>query len=243
MASQTALEIVRTVAGRVGIQRPSTATGSTDVQVQQLVALLNEEGQELAKRYVWQATVKEKTFTTVAAESQGLLVGGTILAAADGFKYILNDTIWDRTTEYQLQHSTPTRWQADSSTLPVGPYSRYRIRNGYLLMLPAPSAGLTVAFEYVTENWVRNAAGDEFRAEFTMDGDIPLLDSQLLIMGLKWRWLAAKGLSYAESFNSYEAAVSDAITRDEPRGAVSMNGADTDTFSPYVVVPAGDFAQ
>ena len=243
MASQTALEIVRTVAGRVGIQRPSTATGSTDVQVQQLVALLNEEGQELAKRYVWQATVREKTFTTIAAEDQGLLVGGAILSAADGFKYVLNDTIYDRTTEYQLQHSTPTRWQSDKSTLPVGPYSRYRIRNGRLLMLPAPTAGLTVAFEYVTENWVSNAAGDAFRAEFTMDGDFPLLDSQLLIMGLKWRWKAAKGLSYAEDMQSYELAVADATSRDEPRGVVSFNGPDRDNFEPYVVTPAGDWNQ
>lgn len=241
MAHKTVLEIVREAAPRLGIQRPTTAVGSTDVQVQQLVALLNEEGESLADRYDWEALTREKTFTTIAAEDQGLLVGGTILASTDGFKKILNDTLWDRSTDYQLQNSTPSRWQADKSSLTVGPYSRYRIRNSRLYMLPAPTAGLTIAFEYLTENWVTNTAGDEFRDSFTLDSDLPLLDSRIMTLGLKWRWRAAKRLTYAEDFQAYEYAVMDAMTRDGTKPMASMNGPDTENFSPYVVVPAGSW--
>lgn len=241
MAQKSVLNIIREVAPRLGIQRPNTATGSTDVQVQQLLSLLNEEGQELAARYDWEKLTKEKTFTTVASEDQGLLVGGVILAAADGFEKILNDTMWDRTTKYALHSSTAQRWQADKATITVGPYSRFRIRQGHLYMLPAPTAGLTVAFEYKTENWVQNEAGDTFRSEFTVDTDVPLLDSRLLTLGLKWRWRAAKRLSYSEDYQTYELAVLDAMTKDGVKGPASLNGSDHGTFTPYVVVPSGDW--
>ena len=243
MAAKSVLSIVREVAPRLGIQRPNTATGSTDVQVQQLLSLLNEEGQELAARYDWEKLTKEKTFTTIAAEDQGLLVGGTILATTDGFDHILNDTIWDRTTEYALHSTAPQRWQADKATITVGPYSRFRIRQGHLYMLPAPTAGLTVAFEYKTENWVQNEAGDEFSTEFSDDTDLPLLDSRLLTLGLKWRWRAAKRLSYAEDFQAYELAVADSMTRDGVKQSASLNGPDYGGFEPYVVVPSGDWDQ
>ena len=243
MASQSILDIVRAVTGRIGLERPGSATGSSDNQVQQLVALANEEGQELADRYPWQALIREKTFTTVAAESQGLLVGGTILTPADGFKYIVNDTVWDRSMQYQLQASSPARWQADKGFTTVGPYARFRIRAGVLLLNPAPGAGQSLAFEYMSDNWVSNQAGDTFSPAFTQDADYPLLDSRLIAAGLLWRWKAAKGLEYAEDYNKYERMVLDATVRDGSKSAVSMNGPDNATFGPYVVVPSGNWNQ
>jgi hypothetical protein len=72
---------------------PTSVSGSSDPQIMQLMAIGNEEGQDLSARYPWQALINESTFTSVATESQGAI---TTLAATD-FRYILNDIMWDRT--------------------------------------------------------------------------------------------------------------------------------------------------
>lgn len=240
MASDTILTIVRDVAALVGVGRPTTATGSTDVQVNQLLALANKEGQELTARHDWEELTYEATFPTVAAENQGLL-NGTVVPATLGFHHILNDTIWNRTTTVGPGGPmTPVSWQAAKATSYSGPYSQYRVRGGYLLLTPAPVAGNTLAFEWVGENWVSNAARDQTRSSFTADDDFPLLDSRLIKLGLTWRWKAAKGLEYAQDFNDYEAAVLDAMTKDTTRAPVSLNGNGND-FQPFINVARGNW--
>lgn len=243
MANKTVLEIVKTVAKRVGISVPTTVTGSTDIQVLQLLALVNEEGEELADRYMWTALQKEKTFTTIAAEDQGAIVGGTgLLTVGDGFKYILNDTIWNRTTQFKPGGPVgPVGWQGLKATPFSGFWSQYRIRGGHLFFLPAATVGQTVAFEYVTENWATDTTGATGKAEFTADDDVPLLDSKLITTGLVWRWKASKGLSYDEDFRKYENMVADAMARDGTKGKVSLNGCNPDKVQPFVIVPAGNW--
>lgn len=236
MASDNVLTIVREACGRIGLNKPSTATGSTDVQVQQLVSLVNEEGKKLAARTRWQELNAEATFVTTATEDQGKL-NGTIVAVAAGFKYIINDTIFNRTQKVNVPGPlSPSGWQALKATgSAAGYWSQYRIRGGRLLMYPAPAAGQTAAFEYVSENWVSNALSDTFRKAFSADDDYPLLDSDLLMAGLVWRWKKAKGFAYGEDFDDYEELVTDAMTRNASATVINLNGG-RDDFAPFVVV-------
>lgn len=242
MAQKTALEIIKRVAGRIGLGKPNTASGSTDIQVVQLLDLLNEEGQELSARFDWQALIAEKTFTALAAEDQGLLVGGTILSAANGYDHIINGSIFNRTTRVEMPGTlTAPTWQAyKASGIVSNPYGQYRIRGGRLLLMPAPGAGNTVAFEYKTQNWVQHVDGT-FDDEMTADGDIPLLDSQLLQSGLLWRWKSAKGLEYAEDHQKYEAMVLDKMTRDRPQKVKHLDGCDPQGISPSILVQRGSW--
>ena len=65
------LTMVTQVCRRIGIVAPNAVVSSADPQIIQLLALANEEGEELANRYPWQAMRQQATFTTVATESQG----------------------------------------------------------------------------------------------------------------------------------------------------------------------------
>lgn len=241
MASDNVLTIVREACGRIGLNKPSTATGSTDVQIQQLVSLANEEGKKLAARTQWQELVAEATFTTVASEDQGKL-NGTIVSTASGLKYILNDTINNRTLRVNVPGPlSPRGWQGLKATgVPSGYWSQFRLRGGKLLLYPAPTAGQTASFEYMTENWASNATNDTFRKAFTADDDFPLLDSDLITAGLVWRWKKAKGLSYGEDMGDYEELVIDAIARNAPTKVVNLNG-DCDEITPMVVVSRGNW--
>lgn len=240
MANKSILNIIKTVAKLVGVSEPTTATGSTDIQVKQLLALANEEGQELAARFDWTALVREATYTALGVEDQGA-INGTILNTTVGFDKMLNDTIWNRTTMFGPGGPlSPQSWQALQATVSTSPWSQYRIRQGHLYLKPAPTAGDTLAFEYKTENWVSNAAGDEARTEFTMDDDYPILDSRLIERGLVWRWKQAKGLGYAEDMQKYENAVLDKMTGDGTHARANMAGR-TDDYEPFVMVPRGNW--
>lgn len=244
MASDTILQIIKDVCSDVGVGVPNTATGSTDQQVLQLVGLANKEIRDLAARYMWQALIREQTFTTVANEDQGLLVG-TVIPSGQPPKYIINETMFNRTLHVPyVGPLTPTGWQGlKAVTTVAGFYSRYRIRTGHLLLYPAPSVGQSVYFEYITEAAVSNTTQDVFATRFKKDDDFPLLDSNLVTLGVIWRWRKTKGLDYAEDFNLYERQVLDAMTRDKSAKPVSMNSYGRDDVRPLISVPAGNWMQ
>jgi hypothetical protein len=75
------LDVVQSVAVRLGLGKPAAAASSTDTNILQMVEYANEAGQELAKRYSWQALNKEATFICPGAQGGILtlktLVGGS----------------------------------------------------------------------------------------------------------------------------------------------------------------------
>lgn len=86
---------------------------------------------------------------------------------------------------------------------------RYRIKRGsgstrQFFLDPVPAADDTVVYEYLTDQWVSNAAGDTFRTKFEADDDTGLLDEDLLEMGLVWRFKQSKGLGFAAELAEYE---------------------------------------
>lgn len=221
------LELVRMMCGATGIQQPTSLIGTSDLQTIQLRELLNEEGTELASRSAsgWQALIGEKTFTTIADQDQGLLVGGSILSAADNYRTILNETLWNRSKRIPVfGPRAPRVWQGFKALTFAGPFGEYRIRGGHLLIMPTPAAGETIAFEFVTRNWLTSSDGSESRAIIEDDEDVPLLDEEVLRAGLRWRWKRNKGLDYSEEFSAYESRVIDALARDGTKARLSLGG-------------------
>jgi len=136
------LTMVQNFCQRTQLNVPSTVLGSTDPQVLQVKALLEEEGIDLAQRGEWQELVNEATHTTVATESQGDI--DTI--CSNGFRYIKNETSWDRTEQLPLYYVEAPGWQQLKANNVTGPYYEVRIRGGELLSIPTPPAGNTWAF-------------------------------------------------------------------------------------------------
>jgi hypothetical protein len=233
----TCLSIVNSVLGRLGLNTTTAAVGSTDPQVMNVVALCNEEGQELANRYVWTALQNEATFTTLAVEDQGLM--DTI---APGYQYVVNDTIWNRSLRRPVfGPQPPAVWQQQKAFAINGPWSNYRIKAGHLYMYPTPVAGQSCYFEYISANWCTDSTGATGREEWGVDTDIPVLDWHLLVLGTIWRWKKLKGFEYAEDFNSYERRVVDAMGRDGGKDTLSLTNTKYDIF-PGVVVPSGSWS-
>lgn len=231
------LTIIQKAALRIGLDSPAVVVGSTDTKILQLLAYANEEGEELATgssvglSYDWQALQTEANFVATATESQG-----AITTIASGFKYIIGDTIWNRSTRLQAQGSlTPSEWQNYKAWSVNSPYPKYRVRNGLLRLLPVPTAGDTYYFEYQSANWCTTSGGTGQTA-WAADSDVGVLDEDLITAGVIWRFKEGKNLDYSEDFRKYQTRVMNAIARDVERRPLNMGSTGGMTG---IVVPIG----
>lgn len=226
------LTIVQSFCERTKLGSPTTVIGNGDTFVVQIRALLEEEGDALSRRGDWEGLTFEATHTTTATEDQGAITS----IATNGFRYIKDETMWDRTDKLPIPQMHSTLWQRFKATVNASPRYRYRIRGGKLLFTPTPSASHTVAFEYVSKNWILGANGVTYKSAFTLDTDTVLIPEELLRMGLRWRWKKEQGFEYAEDFRDYEMQVADALGRDG--GKATLNMSESYPMSrPGVIVP------
>lgn len=230
------LMLVQAVTDELGLPRPAAVQSSTDQTVRQMLALANREGKQLARRFPWEALAKETSFTTVAAEIQG-----TLLTIAPDFARFQNDTMYDRTRARSiLGPLSAQEWQREKGAAATGMRDQFRVRGGKILFLPAPEAGRTVYFEYQSRNWCKNAAGSTEREAWAADTDLGILDEDLMALGLKWRFLKAKGLDYAEEFREYETRLYDARAQDGSKRRLEIG--DGTQSAPAIGIPDSNWS-
>lgn len=214
----TLLSIVRSAAPLIGIIRPSVVATATDQTVLLLLELAQKEGEELARYGDWRALRKEKTFTTVAAETQTDTPIPTDLAGiADG-------TVWNRSARRRLIGPIdPVEWQRwkAQSTFPVT--DGFTLRGTSWLMQPTPTAGQTIAYEYRSANWCQSNASVA-QSAWAADTDTGLLSERLMKMGIVWRFKQARGLEWQTDHEDYISEVDGELARDRPRKIHQMGG-------------------
>lgn len=234
MTDLTLLQLIQNEADLLGLARPDSVINSTDQQIRQLFAILIEEGESLAGRAEWEELLVEQTFVTVAAETQ------TNAPIPDDFDRFVPETVWNRTSARQLiGPRTSRQWQADLARPAASQiYLSFRLRGGSFLINPTPTAGDTVAYEYVSKNWVVSSAGAGKELP-TSDDDTFALDTELLKLGVRWRWKAAKGLDYGEDMVTYERAV--AITIADDGGAEDLEIGRNPNVGRVANLPEGSF--
>jgi hypothetical protein len=231
------ISITQSVAVKFGIPSPGAAASSTDQNIQQIVAFVNEDGQELGSRAAWQALRNEATFNTVATEVQGSL---TTLCGPD-FNFIVNETFWNRAQRRPVfGPKSPQEWQNLKATFMQGPWIQYIIRGNNILFLPIPAVGQACYFEWCSKYWCTDSTGVTGRTAMINDTDISKLDERLHVLGAMWRFKKAKKLEWQGDFEKYEAAVEDSISRDGARPRLDLQGQQTDIW-PGIIVAAGNW--
>jgi hypothetical protein len=205
----TALTIIQKACGRLSLNIPAAIFSSTNDQVINLRNLLNEEVIDLARYHAWTRLITEKTFDAVADDVQ------TSSVPAD-FDWYIRDTMFNRTTSRRVVGPlTPQEWQATLANQAASAiYDSFRFRGGDILITPDPTAGDDIYYEYVTKYRVEDSDGNQDQEVFAADSDVAVLDEELHVQGLKWRWKQSKGLDYAEDFQTYFKNVEKAVARD-----------------------------
>ncbi len=233
------LSMVKNFCQRQLLPEPATVMGTIDTQVLQVKALIEEEGMDLAKRGPWERLTVEAPITTLAVENQGAMSA----LASNGFNYIKNETIWDRSSRLPIVGPLGgPEWQMRKAAVNTGPRFQYRIRGGNLIVNPIPTAGLNWYFEYLSKNWILGIDGTSYRQYFLLDTDEVLVPEELVLMGVRWRWKKEKGLEYAEDMRTYEMQVTDSLGRDGGKPTLSMDASAYMTHGPGIFIPQGNWA-
>jgi hypothetical protein len=193
------LAIAAQAYSEMGLPAPSQVAGGNTADGPQILALLNREGKELARK-PWPELRGEQLIT--------LVPGQQAYPFPTDISWYRPGTSWDRTTHWRTVGPLSDReWQAIRSGIAVAaPFVRWRLYGGQLQIDPVPTVTDQIAFEYISNNWCTSSGGTP-QSSFLADTDVPLLPDDLFVLGLKWRVLAAKGFNYSEEKDAYLRAV------------------------------------
>lgn len=183
-------EIINRVAVEIGLKRVNDPFSTQDEGFSQLVGLLNAAGQELAELANWNRL--EKQFIQVTADGDDGLYD-----LPTDFDRIVQQTGWDRSNDVPVFGPlTPQQWayllgrDLESNSI----YIMYRIYQGQLQVYPdPPPVGATIAFEYMSRDWVVDSEGTS-KDFATQNSDTILLDPLLMQKFLKVKFLDAKSM-------------------------------------------------
>lgn len=194
-------------------------------------------------------SVDSSTQVTMDMVATGNQTATTLTFAKDtypensDFDRFLNGTAWDRTNRWALLG--PDSPQLDeyhrSGIVTTGPRRHFRqvgnLVAGTYRLWPPPATVDTpfqIAWEYLSLNWVRVNGGSTLAASMVNDADTPLIDSQALILGTKWRFLEAKGIPTAASMQvEFRDYVEQLKARDGGAPTLNMGR----RFEPYLLSP------
>lgn len=228
------LSICQDVADRVNLARPTQIISGTNQTERTLRGCAQREGMALSRRWSWQALLREHTFVSVAATAQT----NSIPSGWDG--RMVSDTFWNRDALRPVQGPLDSReWQAIQSGGVSAVTDAFRFRDSLIELVPTPAAGVNYAYEYFTAYWCESDAGVG-RAAWAADTDVPVLDAEIMTLGVMWRFLQGRGLDFAVALADYENEVLKAMARDGSRRVVSLAG-DSRAGPPRPAVPDGSW--
>jgi hypothetical protein len=184
----SALDVLRQVAGELGLTRLNTITGIEDVQSIQLLSLLNSGGNELLMYYPWAQFAKQWEFPTVIDQDEYPL--------PDDWAYFRDQTQWDRTDHWPLLGpKSPQEWAwLKGSFVASLPRIRFRVADDKFLLYPKPGNVLDFAMEYISKNWILGDGGTP-QNMIIADGDILMYNPWLLVKFVKFKFYDLKGFA------------------------------------------------
>ncbi len=224
----TAIAILQGAADLLGIPRPSSIT-ATDVTTRQLLALLQEEGEELSRAHDW----------------RGLIVPGQVTGDGSSISFDLppdfqrlatGPALWrDQTLlEPLVGPLSSAEWVAYTNSITAGYQRVYRLVGGTLDIYPALGAGEVVRIEYFSSHWVISEDTLTRRLSVAQDTDYPAMPERLLKLGLRWRWRMQKGLPFEQHKLVYDAAIAQEAFADRGPRPINMGRSMDDGLAPLL---------
>jgi len=229
------LTLIQQAARRIGVTPPTVVVNSTDANTQELLTCAQEEGFQLMRRGTWQVLRKQKEHTALAQEVQ------TNMIPAD-FDRFVQETFWNRTKKRILWGPiTPQEWQNLKAWTATPAMDTFTVRGGNILIIPNPTAGDQMYFEYISKNWCQSSGGTA-QDEWLADTDTGILDEKLMRLGVIWRYKQKKGLKADIDFQNYETQVKQALTVDQPQRTVNFGEDSWIGRRPGISVPPGSWS-
>lgn len=228
------LELVQEFCGKKTLPVPTSVIGNTDVGVVQIRYLLAETLREAGK-YKWQEQKIEKTWTSIAAEDQGLIT--TVLGP--DFDSIVPATMWDLTLKRPVFGPVgDASWANLQAFTASGPIYQYKVFQNHLMIFPAPAAGDSMYVIYQS-NYPVTSSGGTPQASILADTDLFLIPEDVVTRSLDFRWKRQKGEPWENDYSEY----TDLLAKGVQKTGLPNIHLDNARFklSPGIWVPAGDW--
>lgn len=194
--------LLRDVAGGLGVTIPSSYVGNTEKTAVQLLSVFNEAGRYLASAQDWRELTFESTVTTAA---------GTLaysVATSPAFHHFVPASGYDRASNLQLigpigraEYQRVKAWTSDG-------LQNHRVQfrattadraTPQLVFASDPGGAFTIAYEYVTQEWLKTGSG--YADTVASDTDEPVFDRYLMECQLRWRIRRALGEPFASELD------------------------------------------
>jgi len=240
-ASQSVLQMVQRCTARMALPQPATVYNATDPQTQQFGEFINEMLTEYMKwpDTYWTPLLREWNFTTLAADAQP---SNAVPTDLDRF---VDNSMWDRTlTRPVVGPISPQIWEAwKARPVLTSVVFGYTMRGYVMYTAPNPPAGDAVYYQYITNLAVfplgvstnAGAMVNSTQQYFQNDTDTCVFDTEIMIKGIRWAFLRAKGLSYEQEYQQWIEAVQMEASRSGGMPRITMAGSYNDWLvGPYV---------
>lgn len=197
--------------------RPSVFFDSSEQFEQEIAALVNFAGREIARSHDWQALTKVETFIGdgVQEEFDKPADYDRMLLVADmqggdgwwwGYRHIMDIN--------EFLHSKRGGW---------GPFPGGWIMYGNKFHFsPAPGASQGATFPYISRNFAVDQNGVD-KPQFTADTDTFKIDEYLLALWLIWRWREQKKLDYTGDQENFIKAFDEVAAKDAGSKVIRRN--------------------
>jgi hypothetical protein len=170
--------------------------------------------------------------------------GRIAYALPSDLEYFVQRTWWDNTYKWELLGPITAQEKQilKYGIIASGPRAKFYIRNNLMYINPMPeTAGQLFAYDYFSNAWCQSAGGTAQQL-WTADTDTYKLDEDCFVMGIKWRFLRAKGFDYSQEKSDYDMDCQRAMSRDGGNRDLPIAGGTYGArFLDYDNIPDGNF--
>jgi hypothetical protein len=164
--------------------------------------------------------------------SQSFFCGQTNYSFPNDLDHFMTQTFWDRNFRWQLLGPLDAQeWQVLKSGIsPTGPRRRFRIMDNQFVIDPVPGFsssdnGAIEVYEYFSNAWCQSMGGTSGtpQTNWVADTDQYCLDDESMTLGIQWRYLRSKRLSYDEEMNTWKNLKERLMARDGAARNLPLN--------------------
>lgn len=205
------------IEGIDGFNAPSSIIANEDPTAVLLRNVATQVGRELTREVRWQVLQTDYSFATVAT-----------VAAYDlpaDIQRTSDLTFWNETEDRPLLGpANAVTWAALTRGAFISAINyTVRVSGGYLRLTPTPTNVQTIGYDYYSRYFCTTSAGVAIE-NWAADSDLWRLDTDLAILGMRYRFRARKGLPFTEEKADYMAAIASLQYDDSPKPLIDVSG-------------------
>ena len=212
------------IGGILNYEAPASIVGNSAPEAVLLLNCASHTGRDLERGYKWQALKRPYSFNTVG--------GVAAYSLPSDMRRFANLTFWSNTDRWPLLQASNATWrQITSGVYLSGIRFFFSVFQSKLNLNPTPSSVIVIAYDYYSKQFCTAADGVTGQTDWVLDTDRPVLDAELMTLGVRYKFKARHGLPFPEERGDYFAALNDLLADDTPKPVIDVGVIRRETYN------------